>query len=98
MNQGDAAMPAFTAKLHLSTDPVVDSFDLWLAAFTIRSLSPGATIDVPVNITIPATSSAGSYYVGARVDIDHVAVEYSDTNNANPFIKSGRGNASVKVQ
>jgi hypothetical protein len=98
MNQGDAAMPAFTAKLHLSTDAVVDAYDLGLASFSVRSLAAGATVDVPVNITIPATSAAGSYYVGARVDIDHAALEYSDTNNANPFIKSGRGNASVKVQ
>ena len=98
MNQGDAAMPAFKAKLHLSTDDTVTVLDFGLDSFWIRGLGRGETADVPITIAIPASSAAGRYYIGARVDIENNAVEHSEQNNANPFLGPGRGNAAVTVQ
>ena len=98
MNQGDAAMPDFKVSVHLSTDDTITPFDLALDSFAIRGLEPGKTAVVPLSIPIPRASNAGPYYVGARLDIDDVAVEHSDKNNANPFLKSGRGNTFLNVQ
>ena len=98
MNQGDAAMPAFKAKLHLSTDDTITVLDLGLDSFWIRGLARGETAVVPVSIAVPMTSVAGRYYIGARVDIENNALEHSEQNNANPFLRAGRGNTAVTVQ
>ncbi|HEX2444129.1 MAG TPA: CARDB domain-containing protein [Vicinamibacterales bacterium] len=98
MNQGDAAMPAFKARLHLSTDDTISAFDASLASFSIRSVAPGETAVVPVSIAIPRTTAAGPYYIGARLDIETSALEHSETNNANPFLRAGRGNIAATVQ
>lgn len=91
-------MPAFKAKLHLSTDAEVTASDFGFVSFSVASLAPCATRVVPVSLVVPTTSAAGKYYVGARVDIDHIALEHSDENNANPFLSPGRGNVAVTVE
>jgi hypothetical protein len=98
MNQGDGPMPAFESKVRLSADDAIDFLDLELDASWNRGLAPGETAVVPITIVIPRTSGAGSYYVGAQVDSHGTAAEHSEINNANPFLKSGRGNVAVTVQ
>ena len=91
-------MPGFESKVRLSTDDVIDFLDLDLDTSWNRGLAPGKTAVVPISIAIPRTSAAGRYYVGAQVDTNGGAVEHSEINNANPFLKSGRGNIAVTVQ
>ena len=98
MNQGDGAMPAFESTVRLSADAVINFLDLELDTSWHRGLAPGETAVVPISIAIPRTSAAGRYYVGAQVDSNGGAVEHSEINNANPFLKSGRGNVAVTVQ
>jgi hypothetical protein len=98
MNQGDGAMPAFESKVRLSTNEVIDFLDFDLETFWSRGLPPGGTAVVPISVTIPRTSAAGRYYVGGQVDSSGGAVEHSEINNANPFLKIGRGNVAVTVQ
>ena len=98
MNQGDGAMPAFESTVRLSADDVINFLDLDLDTSWSRGLAPGETTVVPISIAIPRTSAAGSYYVGAQVGSNGGSVEHSEINNANPFLKSGRGNVAVTVQ
>jgi hypothetical protein len=98
MNQGDAPMPAFQVNLHLSADDTITPFDPALDSFSIRDMDPGETIVVSLSVPISRGTPVGSHYVGARLDVDAVAIEHSDTNNANPFLKAGRGNIPVTVQ
>jgi CARDB len=98
VNQGDGAMPAFESTVRLSTDDVIDFLDLDLDTSWNRGLGPGKTAVVPISIAIPRTWAAGRYYVGVQVDSNGDAVEHSEINNANPFLKSGRGNIAVTVQ
>ena len=82
-NQGTVAAPVSSVtRFYWSTNSVYDAADLPLAERTVGPLGAGAS-DGPVNttITVPASATAGAYYLIARADADGTVTETSETNN-----------------
>jgi trimeric autotransporter adhesin len=84
-NRGGTAAAASTTRLYLSTDNAVDAGDVVLGNRSVPSLAPGASEFVPVTVTIPAGTAAGSYYIITRADADGIVPESDETNNQNPY-------------
>jgi hypothetical protein len=86
VNQGDATMPASSGQWFLSTNNVITATDTTLGTtFAVGSI---ATADVSSaidkSVTIPATTTPGTYFIGACLDSTNVATEYRESmNNCN---------------
>ena len=63
-----ASTSATTLRVYLSTDNVFTSADTSLATPTVSTIAAGATASAAPSITIPANTTAGTYYIGACVD------------------------------
>ncbi len=80
-NQGGApSMPSVT-RLFLSTNSTLDAGDTPLGARDVPALAAGASSTGPTAITLPVTTTTGSYYVIAHADADSANGETSETNN-----------------
>jgi subtilase family serine protease len=74
-------------RLVLSTDTVISQSDRYLYG-AYWSASRGNYNDVVRrSITIPASTPAGYYYVGAVIDLNNQISEYDEGNNAVRFSK-----------
>jgi subtilase family serine protease len=84
-NQGTAASGAFRVGLYFSTDATITTTDVrsnttctypsGLAAGASNVCGPG------ISVVIPATLTAGTYYLGAIADDQAAVAELSETNN-----------------
>jgi hypothetical protein len=97
LNQGDKTMPATNGDLRLSLDNTITSSDTLLASFPVPALAPNQQTVINVPITVPPAQATGSYRVGPYLDQPPVAQEYSETNNANPFLAGDHGNAAIAI-
>ena len=82
-NQGTAAAGAFVNAFHLSLDTVYGNADdiVFATARSIASLAAGASSAATTgNLTVPATTPLGDYFLCARAD-DNAAVPEQDENN-----------------
>ena len=76
-NEGDAASPAATVRIYLSTDATISTADQDVASRSVGAVNPGAT-SASYELTVWAPSRHGTYYYGACVD---AVADESDTIN-----------------
>jgi subtilase family serine protease/subtilisin family serine protease len=80
-NDGVQTAPASLTAFYLSTNSTFDASDPRLGSRPVPELSPGTAHPFETDVTIPTTTTAGSYYIIARAD-DALAVnEAVETNN-----------------
>jgi hypothetical protein len=96
LNQGDASMPASLGELRLSTDNVITTGDTLLATFLVPALALNQVFEPDVPFTAPSGGPL-SAYVGVILDSTSVAMEYSEANNANPFLAGNHGNQPISI-
>ncbi|MCX6924081.1 MAG: hypothetical protein NT154_12860, partial [Verrucomicrobia bacterium] len=84
-NAGNAAGGPFTVGYYLSTDSVITAADVSLGSIYYGySLSAGASTNPvgPANLTIPAATAPGTYWVGTLVDSTNAVSELNEANNS----------------
>ena len=106
-NIGTELANNFTLRLYYSTNSTITTGDTYLNhEVTINSLAAGAsTIIYSASITIPASATSGTRYIGAYVDYNHQVSETNESNNTNseslsicaalPTLSQITGNTSV---
>ena len=82
-NPGPGPAGISTTRYFLSTDPILDAGDTALGFRSVPALQPGGSNKGSVNVTIPAATAPGTYYVIAKADADGVVAETSENNNTN---------------
>jgi subtilisin family serine protease len=80
-NTGAVAVGAFTVGFYLSTNATFSAGDVLLGTRNVVSLAAGATSSVPTNVTIPAGTAVGTYFIVVRADNGLTFDEASETNN-----------------
>jgi subtilase family serine protease len=81
-NMGTAQAGSSLLRIYLSTDETFDSGDRQLASGSMDPLDPGAAHDVTGdNISIPANTNIGSWYVLFLADADGTVNESIENNN-----------------
>jgi subtilase family serine protease len=79
-NQGGPAA-ASTTRYYLSANSTWEATDTPIGARAIGTLAAGASSPGTVQLTIPAGTATGNYYVLARADADGRIAESVETNN-----------------
>jgi subtilase family serine protease len=80
-NYGAGASEPSTTTYYLSANAVLDSGDVVLGSRAVPVLAAGASDTGSVTVTIPAGTTAGTYYVYAKADAGNVVSETSEYNN-----------------
>jgi uncharacterized repeat protein (TIGR03803 family) len=84
-NQGGSDARSSQTRLLLSTDPLRDPSDVLLnGAHAVPLLGPGAESTITVQLTIPAATPFGLYYLLACADFAARVVESNESNNCLP--------------
>jgi subtilase family serine protease len=84
-NLGATDAPESTTRFYFSVNTTLDASDPLLASRTVPPLDAGATSAGTVQVTIPASTATGTYYVFANADDNHEIAETSETNNSKRF-------------
>ena len=80
-NLGATDTPQSTTRLYFSVNTTLDTADLLLASRTVPPLDAGAASAGTVQVTIPASTATGTYWVFASADADREVAETLETNN-----------------
>ena len=80
-NQGSGAGSPSTTSFYLSPNSTLDASDTPLGTRDVPALGPGATNAGTTTVTIPLTTSAGTFYVIAKADGPGLLTESSELNN-----------------
>ena len=80
-NQGTGSAPPSVTGFYLSTNLVVDAGDVFLGSRPVGELAAGAAEGGTIPLTIPAGTTAGTYYVVGRADWNTAVAEAAETNN-----------------
>jgi uncharacterized delta-60 repeat protein len=81
-NQGDADAGPSTTRYYLSVDKIKGSTDnLLTGTRPVPALAPGAASTGTVEVTIPSSAAAGTYYLLACADNTKMVPESNETNN-----------------
>ncbi|MBI1955394.1 MAG: hypothetical protein HYS38_03275, partial [Acidobacteria bacterium] len=80
-NQGVGTADPSTTRFYLSTNSTLDASDVALADRTVPTLTSGQTNSGSTSVTIPAGTTAGTYYIIAKSDPDNAVAETVETNN-----------------
>jgi subtilase family serine protease len=81
-NQGGQAAGAFDVGIYLSANAVLDGGDLLLTTRRVTAgLTPAATSMAVSPVTIPANTSAGTYFLLVRADSGGEVTEANESNN-----------------
>ena len=84
-NQGDSLAEGSKLILFLSDDSVLQPEDAILQEIAVRSLKPGKSRKINVNVKLsPGTGSANQYVIGV-VDADSFITETDESNNTAVF-------------
>lgn len=83
INQGAALAGAFRVGFYFSTDAVVTTADPIgdLSCSYSAGLAPGGSVQCSGPVTVPASLTPRSYYLGAIVDDTFAVVESDESNN-----------------
>jgi hypothetical protein len=81
LNQGTASAGASNLKYYLSANTTYEVSDTYLATDAVASLAASGTAAVSELVTIPAGTSAGTWYILFYADADAAVTESSETNN-----------------
>ena len=74
-------MGATTTRFYLSANAAIDGGDTPLGARPVPALAAGVSSTATTSLTIPASTSTGSYYLVALADGDSSVVETNENNN-----------------
>jgi subtilase family serine protease len=80
-NQGGGAASPSTTRFYLSTNSTLNASDVLVGSRSVGALDPNQTSAGAIEITIPAGTAAGLYYVIAAADSDGLVPETTETNN-----------------
>ena len=80
-NQGADTAPASVTNFYLSTNISLDAADLLVASRPVSPLGAGMSETGTAPFLIPASMSAGAYYIIAKSDGDDTILEALDNNN-----------------
>ena len=80
-NNGAVSAAASTTRYYLSLDAAQGSDKLLTGTRSTGTLAAGATSPGTVNVTIPTTVTAGSYFLLVCADDTRAVIETSETNN-----------------
>ena len=83
-NQGDQKAPAFTLRLYLSQDGVLDKDDVFLKKLNVGSLKVGASKVIKWTHNLPVNDQATGKHVIAVIDEDMLIAESNENNNEIP--------------
>ncbi len=67
--------------LYLSSDTTITTGDTFLATFGVGSLAANGSVSISTNVTIGASHTPGTYYVGVIADYQYAVTEASEANN-----------------
>lgn len=81
-NKGAGDAGGFNVGYYLSKDAAITTADTFLGSRFITGLVSGALDSSSTNVTIPATTIAGTYYLGAISDYNGLIPESNEANNA----------------
>ncbi len=80
-NAGGGSSGASTTRLYLSSNFTFDAGDQPIGERTVPALGPNGTSAVQTQVTIPAGTAPGLYYIIAVSDADGAVTETTETNN-----------------
>lgn len=80
-NQGGGASGPSSTRFYLSLNYLLDAGDVALQARPVGPLAADASAAAVTSVTIPATTTTGTYYLIAKADDANAVMESSDTNN-----------------
>jgi subtilase family serine protease len=81
-NDGAGAAPSSVTRFYLSLNSTFDAGDTLLdGARVVPALDPAMGSTGSTTVTVPASTSAGTYYLIAKADADSVVSETSESNN-----------------
>jgi len=84
-NSGAATSNSTTTRFYLSKDSVVGAGDVMLTGRTVVPLAVGASSVGSTSATLPAGTTAGTWYIIAVADALNQIAEISETNNRRTF-------------
>ena len=68
-------------RFYLSANTLLDAGDVEIGDRSVAAIVAGASDAGPATLTVPASTTAGTYYILAQADGDLTVVETSETNN-----------------
>jgi subtilase family serine protease len=80
-NNGPGDIGTSATGIYLSTDSMLDGSDLLLGSRAVPDLVAGATNAGTTAVTIPAGTTAGTYYIIIKADKDDAIAELNEYNN-----------------
>jgi uncharacterized delta-60 repeat protein len=80
-NIGVGTAAGTVTRYYLSKDTLVGAGDVQLGRRLLAGLAPGASTAGATNVTIPAATASGSYFIIAKADDLNQAFESSEGNN-----------------
>ncbi len=80
-NSGMGTAPSSVTRFYLSSDATVDATDGLLQSRNVPQLDGGASSSASTNVTIPASTQDGVYYLIAKADSTDTVAECNETNN-----------------
>jgi subtilisin family serine protease len=80
-NLGGGSSGPSSTRFHLSVNSLLDAGDVALQARTVGPLAAGASQAAVTNVTIPANTATGRYYLISKADDANAVMEVSETNN-----------------
>lgn len=80
-NSGNASASSSNVGTYLSTDVFWDASDVYLLSTTGSGLAGGASAYRNTSFTIPASTTAGNYYILYYADYSNAVTEGNETNN-----------------
>jgi hypothetical protein len=82
-NQGPVDAGDFQVGLYLSPDATITTGDISLGVpLDVCGLHAGATLTVPVTLTVPSSVANGDYFLGVIADVSGNLIESDTTNNS----------------
>jgi hypothetical protein len=82
-NTGDSSAIASTLRYYFSADQVLDAADTNIGFSIINALAGNTQVPVVKTVTIPDTTSPGTYYLLYFADADSTVNEADEVNNLN---------------
>jgi uncharacterized delta-60 repeat protein len=80
-NIGVGPAAGTSTRYYLSSDAAIGAGDVLLGGRSLAGLAPGASSAAATNVTIPAATANGSYFIVARADDLNQAFESNGGNN-----------------
>jgi len=97
-NIGVGRARATSTRYYLSSDASIGAGDVLLGGRSLAALAPGASSASATNVTIPAGTANGSYFIVARADDLNQAFESNEGNNTRAAAITVVAASALKIQ